>query len=155
MKKIRAFTLVELVIVMIISTITLATIYTVYLLITKQYAKQSVKTEALNNYLIFRTALTSDFNKADSVLIGDNSHKLLCVQDTTLVSYEFLENTVIRIAANAADSFHCGSGLSTITFVDNSNLINKIRVPVIPFTDTVSFLLEKEYDAMTLIKNAK
>lgn len=152
MKKLKAFTLVELVVVMIISSITLATLYTVYLLVKKQYFRQSYKIESLNNYMQFKNTLETDILKADSIREDEATHSLLCYIDTTVVEYGFSERIAIRRYDNFNDSFVVFPHNLMVTKYVNSDLINYVSLKLIPFRDTVLVDFTKQYDANSLIK---
>lgn len=152
MKRLKAFTLTELIIVMIISIITLATIYTVYLLVKKQYVKESDKSIALNNYLLFKNTFTTDFNNADSVISTAEKQSLFCYFDSAVISYAFSEKTVTRQLNNQADSFHVFPGNLHIGTVENSELINQVNFTVVAYKDTTMLICRKHYDAASLIK---
>ncbi len=152
MKRLRAFTLTELIVVMIISIITLTTIYTVYLLVKKQYLRESVKSESLNNYLLFKNTFTTDFNNADSVISTAEKQSLFCYFDSAVISYAFSEKAVTRQLNNQTDSFYVFPGNLHIGTVENSELVNLVSFTVVPHKDTVTLVCHKQYDAASLIK---
>jgi hypothetical protein len=151
-RKLKAFTIVELIVVMIISIITLATIYTVYLLVKKQYASQYGKTEALNNSLQFKNVLTSDFTNADSVKSKIDEQLLICYLDSSVITYEFTDRAIIRQYNNFSDSFVLFPHNLDIVLYDNSELVDQVTVKIVPYADTVLLQWVKQYDATSLIK---
>jgi prepilin-type N-terminal cleavage/methylation domain-containing protein len=151
-KRLKAFTLTELLIVMIISVITLTTIYTVYLLVKKQYLKQSAKSESLNNYLLFKNTFANDFNNADSVKNTAENQSLLCYFDSVIINYTFSEKVVTRQFNDLTDSFYVFPGNLDAEVVENSELVSKVSFNIVPYKDTVMLLYSKQYDAASLIK---
>ena len=151
-KRLKAFTLVELIVVMIISIITLTTIYTVYLLVKKQYVKQSGKTESLNDYLMFKNTFSADFNNADSVINRSEDPAILCYSNTSIITYQFSEKTVIRQTGNFIDSFLVFPNNLDISVIENSEMINEISFNIVAYRDTILMKLRKRYDANSLIK---
>jgi hypothetical protein len=152
-KKLRAFTIVELIVVMIISIITLVTGYTVYLLVKKQFLRQSDKMGLLNNYLQFKNTFSSDFYRADSVKVREGDRTLDCYIDSALISYEFSDRTVIRNRRDNKDTFLVFPHDLNITVLENgTEYVNRLSVKIMPYTDTVLLQLQRDYDANSLIK---
>lgn len=151
-KRLKAFTLAELIVVMIISIITLTTIYTVYLLVKKQYVKQSAKIESLTNYIQFKKTFSTDFNNADSVKNEPGNQSLECYVDTSIITYEFLDTKVTRQLNNLVDSFLVFPINPEILHIENSESVIQVSFSVVPFRDTVLLNFNKQYDATFLIK---
>ncbi|MBS1509227.1 MAG: type II secretion system protein [Bacteroidetes bacterium] len=152
MQKLKAFTIVELVVVMIISAITLATIYTVYLLVKKQYLRQTEKVEQLNSYLQFKNTFSADFNRADSVKNNTEKKSVICYVDSSKISYEFSAKAIVRRYNAFTDSFLVFSYDPDVKTQENSELINYIAFKMVPYKDTVFWQLTKQYDANCLQK---
>lgn len=154
MKKVNAFTLAELVVAMIISSIVMATIYTAYLLIRKQYFRQTTKARALDEYIRFRNALSVDFFYADSLKTGDTDGILLCFKDSSAIEYSFTNEQIVRKSDIATDSFSIPvKRLDLSRYRTTGALVKEISLTVMSQGDTIPLLLQKNYDAATLIKN--
>lgn len=151
MKQIRAFTIVELIVVMIVSIITLATIYTVYVIVRKQFFHQSQKLKALNSCLQFQDTFLSDINMADSVKCEDETNELTCYKKADSIYYSFTAQSIVRRQNVIIDSFQLHPNNLKIQMLNNTRIVSEIEVNIVPFSDTVLLHLKKEYDATNLI----
>ncbi|WP_417887098.1 prepilin-type N-terminal cleavage/methylation domain-containing protein [Zunongwangia sp.] len=94
-KKIAAFTLVEMVVVLIIASIIIALSFSVLNLVRKNLSKIEQQYIKETNRLLFQAALEADFSKYDqSLLVFDR--KLVFRNRLDSVTYTFIENRVIR-----------------------------------------------------------
>ena len=152
MKKLRAFTIVELVVVMIVSSVTLVTIYTIYLLVKKQSFNQSEKINSLNSFMQFKNTLTSDFFKADSIKEGEENEVLRCYMDKAIAEYKFSGSAVVRDFNNQIDSFVLFPHNVAVSKYANSSIVYYVFFEVVPFKDTVAAGFAKQYDADCLLK---
>ena len=67
MKKLRAFTIIELVITLLISSIVISIIYYAYFLVNRQVGKYKDKKQSISSYFLFHKALQSDIDRADAI----------------------------------------------------------------------------------------
>jgi prepilin-type N-terminal cleavage/methylation domain-containing protein len=104
MKKIKAFTLMELIIGMIIGSIVVGFCYTGYRMILKQYLDfKKTKTE-IGETMQFNTALRNDFVNAQTISYNENH--LVMLNDSSKIEYEFAETFILRDVKDVSDTFH-------------------------------------------------
>lgn len=100
-KKIKAFTLSEMIVVLIITVIVVGLAFSVLSLVQKQmYAIQAnfEKTSEINQ---LETALYIDFHKYSDIKLSSRDNELKLKSEIDSLSYQFFENKIIR----AKDTF--------------------------------------------------
>lgn len=153
MKRFKAFTIAELIVVMVISTIVLATIYTTYLLIRKQYAKQSGRIGQLNEYLLFKNAFSKDFRIADSVVLAGDINGLQCFLGGRKIEYAFTDSAIVRTEEPATDTFKLTVEGFETNSLEAGAFVEQVSLKIIPYRDTVVLKFHKNYDALFLIQH--
>jgi hypothetical protein len=152
MKKIAAFTLMELIIGMIVSSIVVGTCYSGYLITSKQYNKYEVLKEEVNNIWQLHTCLTTDIKRAESLTYTENH--LTLKNDSLLLVYVFNDSCITRSVNETTDTFHFSPLEINPVFVDetNSNLTKQFSFKISLFNEQQSLYYTKEYDAASLFQ---
>ncbi len=154
MRRLRAFTLMELLIGMIISSIVIAFGYSAYNLIYRQYLSyKSVKTKVVETMQLHNT-MSNDFNNAEYITFDENKLKLS--GNNTLLMYNFIDSLVIRSVNETSDTFKLTTSTLQIKPVfneltNNDTLINSLQLDVSVFDNKERFTFTKRYTAQTLM----
>jgi len=94
MKKIRAYTILEVTVAMLLSAICISICYTAYGIIATYYTKFQQKNESADAVLSMKQVLCKDIAKATVLLqLRDG---MLCQSDSTRVSYLFEDDYILR-----------------------------------------------------------
>jgi prepilin-type N-terminal cleavage/methylation domain-containing protein len=156
MQKLKAFTLMELLIGMIISAIVISFCYLSYTIIYKQYLSyKSVKKE-LVEAMELNAVCSRDIANADKVLFEENKLILLQEQHEN-VEYHFLETIVLRKNQEVIDTFK----LAPVNIVPNylihssgaSSLLISLSFDAMVFGEQDHFQFQKLYDAETIVND--
>jgi hypothetical protein len=103
-KKVKAFTIIEMTVVMLLSTIVISMAYFAFELLSKRYVKYKAQTEVYYKLTLLDQLLSKDFFTADSIkAYGGN---LRTFQGEVISDYEFVGHYILRRAANQTDTFY-------------------------------------------------
>lgn len=105
---VKAFTIMELVVALLLSAILTGIVFYSYLLLNNQFRKYSVKSDTVNEYLIFQKALNRDIERCDYFkdTLSQTSILFKMPAEDFLISYLWSKQAVIREAGNSIDTFH-------------------------------------------------
>ena len=107
--KIKAFTLIEIIIAMLISSIVISIMVSLYLNFSMTSVQQTREQELENDISTLYSSLSSDMYKAEDISLSDN--KILKIQrDEGMVKYMFREDELIRIFAGNRDTLRVSTG---------------------------------------------
>lgn len=154
MHKLKAFTLMELLVGMIISSIVIAFAYSAYSLIYKQYVSyRSVKSKVIETMQL-HTVMSNDFNNSEYSTFDSNKLKLNTTNNT--LTYNFIDSLIIRIDNELSDTFKLVARTIQVKpvfndVISNDTLINNIQFDVFVFDNTEHFTFTKKYTAQTLM----
>lgn len=155
MKKVKAFTLLELLIAMIISSIVIAFGYEVYSIMYKQFLSyKKAKTEIVNT-MQFNTVLTNDFYNSEEITFNENTIAVFRKNNEPL-HYTFNDNYILRTRNEIMDTFKITATNIQEKFVFKneqmqSTLINELSFDALQSGEIQHFLFEKNYSAATLL----
>ncbi|MDN3588088.1 hypothetical protein QWY86_15500 [Pedobacter aquatilis] len=94
MKKIQAYTLMEVTIAMLLSAVTISICYMAYGLISQYYQRYQLKNERSDAVIGLRHVLERDFNNSRYILKSGSGIEL--EQDSNHIVYHFNEKLVLR-----------------------------------------------------------
>lgn len=103
MKKLKAFTLMELMIGMIIGSIVVGFCYMGYSIIWKQFIDFKKTKQEINNTIQFNEILMNDFSRSEKILFSDN--QLAFHSDSSVIIYNFTETFILRSNNDNTDTF--------------------------------------------------
>jgi prepilin-type N-terminal cleavage/methylation domain-containing protein len=107
MKRIAAFTLLEMMIGMLISGLVVAAAFSAFRIVASQHKRYKMRHADLSQVANFRQALAHDFFRADSLLTGEaNTIRIFGKQ---VVEYHFSEKFVLRDDGQVRDTFFVSS----------------------------------------------
>ncbi len=156
MKRLAAFTLLEMLIGMLISGLVVAAAFSAFRMVSMQHKRYSERSAALHQLIHFRHALGYDFFHADSVLTSDE--QTIRVFGKREVAYHFTEQFVVRNDGQATDTFLIKN---TVLHIDehrsdwfaSNYLIRDLRIDFDFGSGRLPFRLEKKYPAAIYLKH--
>ncbi len=139
MIKLKAYTVMEVIVVMIISAIVISICYTSFDIISSQYRTYKEHNEKVNRSLLLDVLLNKDFNACEAVKITDEGFE--CAYRGKKIYYEISETKLIRMEEQVTDTFAVSSGTITFGFLGK-----EVSTPG-AFVSSLSFTtLEKEME---------
>jgi hypothetical protein len=95
-RKIKSFTLAELLIVMIITAIVVGMAFSVLRLVQKQIHTIQSNFDKTSTLALFEQKLWQDFNEPHSITYNDQKQLLLMLSEIDTVTYSFQDNYTLR-----------------------------------------------------------
>jgi prepilin-type N-terminal cleavage/methylation domain-containing protein len=157
MRRINAFTLIELVVVMLISAIVFAMVFYAYSTVVRFQISQGKNNSTNQEYRTLNMLLENDFLSSDE-LIQKNDYELLCVfKRDREVTYRFSDNFITRSFygdVNLTDTFFVKSDQPYITMKylrEQQDLVNELTINIIADGNGLLLHYKKEYSPDILI----
>jgi len=151
--RVKAFTIVELVVVMILTAIVISIAYAGYALVGKSLANYMGSSKVLNEYLMLTRTLDRDFDRATTAKDSSGNVVMLKAGNDGTVVYAFGEEAIVRTAGTVADSFAIGA--RSLVFVhqdDSPGLVTAIGFDVMVGREAIHVSCAKVYAAKELIE---
>jgi hypothetical protein len=95
-RKLKSFTLAELLVVMIITAIVVGMAFSVLRLVQKQIHTIQNNFEKTSNLVLFEQKLWQDFNEPHTIIYDDHKQVLIMISEIDTVTYSFQEKYAIR-----------------------------------------------------------
>ncbi len=118
MNKVKAYSMMELMIVMGISTMVIAIAYTGYTMFYKQYLSFKQNTDRVAEVSLFDRLLVSDFSKSKYVI--KKSDAIECVYKDKVIRYKWEDIYILRYDHNLLDTFKIEVNNLKIQFQDKT-----------------------------------
>lgn len=144
----------ELVVALLLSAILTGIVFYSYFLLNNQFRKYSVKTDTVNEYLIFQKVLKRDIERCDYFkdTLSQTSILFKMPGEDTITSYLWSKRTVIREAANSLDTFHFKLvGYDPYFLEDGIPFMNKIILTIDIDDVEIRPVFTKHYSAKQLM----
>ncbi|MEP0266060.1 prepilin-type N-terminal cleavage/methylation domain-containing protein [Dokdonia sp.] len=93
--KLKAYTLIEVMLTLVISSIVIVFTYTIFLFIDKQMITYQAKTQAYQNFKIVEKTLSRDLYLCDIIEVKEDQMDLI-YYDETIISYKKERNQLLR-----------------------------------------------------------
>jgi prepilin-type N-terminal cleavage/methylation domain-containing protein len=153
--KIKAFTLIELLICMILSAIIIGMGYAAYRESYKRFLAYSGMKKNIVDAIRVNSVLNNDFCQAERVYYN-SGNILFNNKNKPAIEYEFTSATIIRKVYNQADTFHFSAINTLPVYVDNDaiateGLIKAFSFETEMYKQTLPFYYSKTYSAETII----
>jgi competence protein ComGF len=148
LKKIRSFTIIELIITMLITSVVTAIAYNAYYLLTREFISLNRRSMERNKFLILSRVWQNDFDRAVAIrnTLDDRHFILTCAE--ALIRYDIGHSYIIREANGSVDSFMVRSGEPNIIYLNDSlPLVRSIIIPVVVNGDSVLLSGDKLYSS--------
>lgn len=152
MKKLKAFTIIELIVTMIISGIVISMAFTIYFKTSTSFQRYVINAQSINDAMALHVLLRKEFENAENVQFRRG--RLEIHKGEHIIYYDFAEEYVIRELKYDADTF----------WVYTKNLeyerlkSNRLYITTISFTFDLyenlyfPFFVSKEYTNQQLYK---
>jgi prepilin-type N-terminal cleavage/methylation domain-containing protein len=159
MKKLRAFTIIEILITMLISAVVIGIAYAGLTMLNRQFGRFQSRVKQIDQYRLLQIALKRDFDRADWIRDTiDERHLVLGCTDT-LVYYYFQPNGFVQRSlfvpgdiAGINDSFVIRSQELGQTFLSDSvRLVQQISLQALVNDDSVLLTQEKTYSSQQVL----
>lgn len=152
MKKVRAFTLMELLVGMIVSTIVIGFGYGVYSLIYKQYSSYRTIKKEVVDAMQLNSTLNTDFAGAELISFTDN--KLTIDRKNNLsLYYNFTDSYILRKENEITDTFKIipASVTAGFIFADAKAVVSDLSFDSKVLGEPAHFVFTKQYSAEILM----
>ena len=109
MQKIKAFTLLELLVGMIISSLVIGFCFMSYFIIYKQYLNYRTTKQVISDVVLLNTVICSDFTKSNRITAVNENELILDYENKQVINYHFTPEFIIRKADETTDTFKINS----------------------------------------------
>jgi type II secretory pathway pseudopilin PulG len=153
MIRLRAFTIIELIVGMIISSIVIGISFFTLILLRTQVKDYTGKSDRINSFLLFKKTISQDFRVASSVKDSLNRIQLYGTDKNRMVlEYVCDTNKIIRYSPLSKDTFYFNSTLARIEPVaGHETLIKWIQWNIFLNDQIIPFSVLKDYTALELM----
>ena len=159
MKKIKAFTLLELLIGMIISTLVVGFSVMSYFIIYEQYLNYKSVKHTISDVMLMNMVIASDFTNAQTISDVDDNELIFNDDNDTLIHYHFSPEFITRQENEIIDTFKIAVNNRLPVFLlekDNepTNLVSAFSFDAKVLGETEHFNFTKNYAADVIINNS-
>jgi prepilin-type N-terminal cleavage/methylation domain-containing protein len=157
MRKLKAFTLLEVLIAMVISTLVIGAGFVGYEFTMKQYYAFRENSTVMSDACIFQSVLKKDICLARRVSL--TSYGLSCNTQEKFIRYDFKRDYVLRINENdMRDTFHIKNDSLSLLYnnlvqIDPGKQIDRISFRIDLHGELQSVVITKEYGADGVIND--
>ena len=154
-RKIRAFTIIELVVVMILSGIIIGIVYSAYQIVSSQYENYRKANNQNTSMAVLTLLLNRDFSTAYSIK-KEGERISFFDQENKVCSYAFAEDFIIRSTNAVEDTFHIHTFNIEVLFLNQpqssyTGLIDEVYFESMIFEEQQLFRFKKQYAADVLM----
>lgn len=154
-KKLKAFTLLELLIGMIISSLVVGFSYWAYFVIYSQYMNYKLVKEQINAEITFQTVILNDVTGAQAIFSDADNEITLQNDSVAEINYRFTVKFILRKQNEIIDTFAFpATAWQVVTIPETSNnLVESFSFNSTIFNEVKEFSFAKQYAADVLINN--
>jgi hypothetical protein len=156
-RRIKSFTIVELVVSLLISSIVISMSYYALIFFNKQYRNYKLKSDGVNSFLLFKKAMQQDMER--SPLIIDSGAALIFYKEgkaDKMATYSFERKFVVRKTETSKDTFAFENRISKWGYISDSlPLIKNIGMNIKMADVFLACTFNKNYTAKELIAGEK
>jgi type II secretory pathway component PulJ len=150
LKKLNAFTILELIVAMVISSLVIGAGFMGYEMVVKQDGAYRNISSGINDAVIFHSVLGNDITKAKNLKVSGNG--LICNYEDKSVKYDFNKNVILRKLNSLTDTFKISNDSLVLFYKGAEQKAEGALVDQVKFRTTVlgwkqSVWLSKEYSA--------
>lgn len=130
MKKVKGFTIIEVLIAMILGSLAIAFSAWAFLIISSNFKRSLHDYDYHTEVLQFRYVLENDMEKATNIFYQNNAFKI-GLSDSTYIYYDFNQKDIVRKKELYADTFHVETLNISQEYENNKqNMINFISFDI-------------------------
>jgi prepilin-type N-terminal cleavage/methylation domain-containing protein len=157
MKKVRAFSLIELLVAMVISSVVIASAYFMYSMFSKDLIDYKGHINKLSDAVVLNGILEHDINLAQAVK-KNSSNGIRIEQGSANIDYEWQEDAVLRKTDLSTDTFHLFLKDVELNFMNTEQTVTGSLIDVLKFNSStdgreITFSFEKKYGSDMLVKS--
>ncbi len=150
MKKINAFTILELVITMLISSIVLGIGYQAMKAFNSRFGDFIKRSNQLSEYRLFEKAIQLDTDRSSAITWDDGL--LLFKLQEGIVAYDFRHQQIMRVSADGRSVFSIEGEVNNSHYLDeNSDLIDGLAISIKLLKEGIIFRLNKYYTPVEVL----
>jgi len=155
MRRIKAYTLIELIVVMIVGSILVAFLWSGYVFVNRNYKKWTEQNQKVIGLVNFEHLFRTDIRNS-TLMKEDHDFFILSGNDRN-IEYQFLSNVIVRKTFDQIDTIDCKIDGYELTYIDTKQ-VEKKHIRTIDLTISmkdrkVSLSFYKDYDAKFLYNN--
>ena len=156
-RKIKAFTIIELVVVMILTSIIVGIVYSAYSIVGNQYTGYKKINTQNSRVALLSMLLNKDFSTSCFIKSGEDKIFFYDKENNT-ITYEFWENCITRNSNAVTDTFFISSLNVEMKFLNqkqqfHNSLVDELNFETAIFEEQQLFHFKKKYAADILMKN--
>jgi Tfp pilus assembly protein PilW len=156
MGKIRAYTILEVLVVMVIGMIVVSISYTAFFIVNTQYKNFQSRNEKVRSVSLLNFLLTRDFSEANTITSISNGVR--CNMRDKIVEYDLVVDFVVRTESQVSDTFNIKVSNLYKTFdeleiTENGHLIETLTFESSEAGLKNHFIYTKTYGSDRLIQN--
>ena len=150
MKKIKSFTLLELIVSMVIGTILVTFLWGGYLFVSRNYLRWMESNQRVSDSVAFEQLLRDDFKKSYAIVaVQKDRFKLL--RKSGNIEYRLLLDVVVREGEEQVDTINCEVIDYQFEYLDREKglgtFINRVDLSVLFGEERLDLTFLKDYDA--------
>lgn len=150
MNRLRAFTLMEMMVVMVVSAVAITICFTCFNLIQRQFLRFKDRQEAFAVHLEIDRLMTKDFSDCRQILKMQQGCSFRYAWRT--VRYEFMDGMIVRLDSARSDTFSIPfSGIEMRQggrdVVEEGEMIDALRLQFLIDDEEFSLSFQKQYGA--------
>lgn len=153
MKKIKSFTLLELMISLLISGIVISISYYVYFLFSAQFVNQQKRSNTVIEFQLFQKAFQNDM--ANALFVSDSLEKTMVMfnSDSANIYYFFAKDIFVRSRNEKNDTFSFPGRITNLKYLNDSIfVITEIEVETILEKVKINSVFSKRYSAHQIMQ---
>ena len=156
-KKIKAFTIIELVVVMILTAIIVGIVYSAYSIVGNQYSSYKKISVQNSRVALLSMLLSKDFTTAHYIKNG-NEELFFYDKEDNIIRYGFDENYITRSGNSITDTFPVNTLNIEMKFLNQeqiipNGLVDELYFESLIFKKQQLFHFKKQYGADVLMAN--
>jgi prepilin-type N-terminal cleavage/methylation domain-containing protein len=122
LKKIKAFTVIELIVAMLIGSIVISIVYYTLALMQKHLIQTQETRSLTSDYLLLNKTLQRDIDEAKFITKVSERELLFSFENKYSVAYSFLDNDILRNHSSNIDSFHIATERLSLNWLEEKNI---------------------------------
>jgi hypothetical protein len=154
MKRLRSYTVIEMLVVMMISTMSIVITYTCYTIFSNHYLSYKKRSDELATHVVFDRLFAKDISTAKAV--QKTAEGVACISKKERIQYEFYEDYILR-RGTMPDTFKIRSS-SQVSLKKQGKeeyipgeLVDEIIMGIIYKEEKLYFYYKKNYGADVLM----
>jgi competence protein ComGF len=149
LSKIKAFTLLEIMIALVLSFFIIGILYLSYNMMVHQFRNEYQK--QLSCLVLLKSGLEMDFFYADSITVGQK--QIFVFRSGKESSYQFNDDAILKEINLKSDTLFKGKCLTEIETIDKQNWVNRLILKIKVEDDEVRMSFHKCYRPNQILKN--